>query len=117
MQFKVEILPINVELWLTCCVIIGKEHHIFEPWFYHLYSEPSNTHLVEVLYGLDNKVYGCLMCWSQVLCPGAVSQVRSPRKTEMEVDMQEVYRECSRGHTTSWLEHKVGQREKLNYLN
>ena len=28
-DFKVEVLPVNVELWLTCCVIIGRAYTLY----------------------------------------------------------------------------------------
>ena len=32
--FKLERLAINIDLWLTCCVILGTECNLSEPFFF-----------------------------------------------------------------------------------
>ena len=34
--FKLERLAINIDLWLTCCVILGTECNLSEPFFFFL---------------------------------------------------------------------------------
>ena len=53
--FKANSLAVKADLWLTCCVTLGKERNLSESRFYHLQSEINNTHLAEVLHGLDTK--------------------------------------------------------------
>lgn len=86
--FKLESLAINIDLWLTCCVILGKEHNLSEPWFYNLQNESNKTHLVEMLHRLDTKYMKCLTRLSQAPCCGQCLRSDYPGSGEMEICMR-----------------------------